>query len=75
LNGRRVPLIGRVSMDMITVDLRTQPQARIGDRVVLWGAGLPAEEIAAHAGTIGYQLLTGVTPRIPRIEVAHAEAA
>lgn len=73
LNGRRVSLIGRVSMDMITLDLRAQPDARVGDPVVLWGAGLPVEEIAARAGTIGYSLLCGVTPRIPRVEAsAHA---
>ena len=73
LNGRRVSLIGRVSMDMITLDLRAQPDARVGDPVVLWGAGLPVEEIAARAGTIGYSLLCGVTPRIPRVDAsAHA---
>lgn len=75
LNGRRVPLIGRVSMDMITLDLRTQPEARIGDPVVLWGPGLPVEEIAAAAGTIGYELLCHVAKRIPRVETAAAEGA
>ncbi len=70
VNGRRVPLIGRVSMDMITVDLREQPGASIGDPVVLWGAGLPVEEIAARAGTIGYELLCHVTPRVSRVELA-----
>lgn len=69
LNGRRVSLIGRVSMDMITLDLRTQPQARIGDPVVLWGPGLPVEEVAGGAGTIGYELLCHVAKRIPRIEL------
>ena len=68
VNGARVPLIGRVSMDMITVDLRTQPQARVGDPVVLWGVDPPVDEIAALAGTISYELLCCVTPRIPRIE-------
>lgn len=72
LNGERVPLIGRVSMDMITVDLRTQPEAKVGDPVVLWGRDLPVEEVAAHADTIGYTLLCGVTPRIPRLEWAPA---
>jgi alanine racemase len=67
LNERRVPLIGRVSMDMLNVDLRGQPQARVGDPVVLWGQGLPAEEIAARAGTIAYELFCGVTQRV-RIE-------
>jgi alanine racemase len=69
VNGSRVPLIGRVSMDMITLDLRTQPQARVGDPVVLWGAGLPVDEVAAAAGTIGYELLCQVAERIPRTVV------
>ena len=68
INGRRMPLIGRVSMDMITVDLRSQPKTKIGDPVVLWGKGLPVEEVAPYANTIGYTLLCGVTPRIPRRE-------
>lgn len=69
LNGKRLPLIGRVSMDMITLDLRTQPEARIGDPVTLWGRGLPAEEIAEAAGTIAYELFCGVTSRVEFIEV------
>nr|VFK58653.1 MAG: alanine racemase [Candidatus Kentron sp. TUN]VFK67403.1 MAG: alanine racemase [Candidatus Kentron sp. TUN] len=64
LNGKRVPLIGRVSMDMITLDLRTQPDARIGDQVIAWGKGLPVEEIARLSGTIGYELVCGVTRRV-----------
>ncbi len=67
VNGNRVPLIGRVSMDMITLDLRRQPAARVGDPVVLWGEGLPVDEVAAHAGTISYELLCQVTERIPRV--------
>ena len=69
LNGRRVPLIGRVSMDMLTVDLRNQPDARVGDPVVLWGEGLPVEEIAQAAGTIAYELLCGVTSRVAMREI------
>lgn len=64
VNGERVPLIGRVSMDMIMVDLRQQPNAKVGDEVILWGEGLPIEEIAIAAGTIGYELLCGVTKRV-----------
>jgi alanine racemase len=64
VNGRRVPLIGRVSMDMITVDLETQPDAKPGDPVCLWGKDLPVEEIALHAGTIPYTLVCGVTQRV-----------
>jgi alanine racemase len=72
VNGHAVPLIGRVSMDMITLDLRTQPQARIGDRVVLWGQGLPVDDIARCAGTISYELLCHVAERIPRVTPNHA---
>lgn len=66
VNGKRVPLIARVSMDMLCVDLRTQPDARCGDPVCLWGAGLSVEEIAAAAGTIPYELLCRVTARVAR---------
>lgn len=68
VNGGRVPIVGRVSMDMVTVDLRSLPDAKVGDPVVLWGAGLPVEEIAALSGTIAYELLCCVTARVPRIE-------
>lgn len=64
VNGERVELIGRVSMDMICVDLRSQPDAKPGDKVILWGEGLPVDEIADKAGTIGYELLCGVTERV-----------
>ncbi len=67
VNGRRSQLIGRVSMDMICVDLRRQPEARPGDPVVLWGEGLSAEEVAAAAGTIAYELFCQLTPRVRRI--------
>ena len=69
VNGQRVPLIGRVSMDMITVDLRSQPQAQVGDAVVLWGKGLPVEEIARCASTIPYELLCGVARRVEFVEM------
>jgi alanine racemase len=66
VNGRVVPLIGRVSMDMVCVDLRSQPDARAGDPVQLWGGGLPVEALAARAGTISYELLCNVSQRVPR---------
>ena len=74
VNGKRAPLIGRVSMDMITVDLRGRPDAQVGDPVVLWGQGLPVEEIAAHAGTIAYELLARMPKRVPRVQVNRGEA-
>jgi len=69
VRGQRVPLIGRVSMDMVTLDLTDCPEAEVGDAVTLWGEGLPVEEIARHADTIPYVLLCNVTPRVKRIEV------
>ena len=68
VNGVRASLIGRVSMDLITLDLRNHPGARIGDPVVLWGRGLPVEEVAMHADTIGYELTCGVTRRVRFVE-------
>ena len=68
VNGQRVPLIGRVSMDMITVDLETQPNAKPGDPVTLWGDGLAVEEIALCADTIPYTLVCGVTQRVQIVE-------
>lgn len=64
VNGRPAPRAGRVSMDMICVDLRDQPDAKPGDPVTLWGEGLPVERIAAAAQTIGYELLCRVTARV-----------
>lgn len=64
LNGQRVPIIGRVSMDLMTVDLRSQPQAAVGDELILWGGGLPVEEIAEAAGTISYELTCSITRRV-----------
>lgn len=68
VNGQRVPLIGRVSMDMITVDLETQPDAKPGDPVTLWGDGLAVEEIALCADTIPYTLVCGITQRVQIVE-------
>lgn len=69
VNGQECELVGRVSMDMLTVDLSRQPNAQIGDPVVLWGEGLPVERVARASGTSAYEILTRMTPR-PRIEVS-----
>jgi alanine racemase len=69
VNGHRAPLAGRVSMDMITVDVTDVPGVQVGDRVVLWGEGLPVGEIASHAGTIGYELTTRMPARTPRVVI------
>jgi alanine racemase len=64
INGRRAPVVGRVSMDMISIDLTDLPVAHPGDRVVLWGDDPPVEEVAQCAGTIAYELLAGMSPRV-----------
>jgi alanine racemase len=68
VDGIRAPIVGRVSMDLLAIDLRGLPQARVGDPVVLWGRDLPIEEVAAAAGTIGYELACGITRRVRFVE-------
>jgi alanine racemase len=68
VDGVRTGIAGRVSMDMITVDLTPIPQARIGSRVELWGSALPIDEVANAAGTIGYELMCALAPRVPVVE-------
>jgi alanine racemase len=63
--GKKVRMAGRVSMDMITVDLTDTPEAGVGSPVVLWGEGLPVDDVAAAAATVGYELLCAVAPRVP----------
>lgn len=64
VNNKRSCLLGRVSMDMICVDLSQQDTAQVNDSVILWGEGLPVEEVAESAATIAYELLCGVTSRV-----------
>jgi alanine racemase len=69
VDGVRVPLVGRVSMDMITVDLSTVPRAAVGSAVELWGTQVPIDEVANAAGTVGYELMCALAARVPVIEV------
>jgi alanine racemase len=68
VKGARAGIVGRVSMDLVTIDLRGVADARVGDRVILWGGELPVENIAAHAGTISYDLTCGMTRRVLFVE-------
>jgi alanine racemase len=68
LNGKPTDIIGRVSMDLMTLDLRGQPDAKPGDPVVLWGEDLPVETVASHAATIGYELVCSITRRVRFVE-------
>ncbi|MBG6222121.1 MULTISPECIES: alanine racemase [unclassified Janthinobacterium] len=65
VDGVRTGLIGRVSMDMLMVDLTHVPGARVGSSVTLWGQGMPIDEVAMAAGTIGYELMCALAPRVP----------
>jgi alanine racemase len=65
VNGSEVSLTGRVSMDMLAVDLRKAPQAKTGDRVILWGEGLPVEKVAGYTASNVYELLCNARSRSP----------
>jgi alanine racemase len=65
IRDQRAALVGRVSMDMIAVDVTGIEGVAVGTPAVLWGAGLPVEEVARHAGTIPYELLCSVSQRVP----------
>ncbi len=64
VNGRRVPLVGRVSMDLLTVDLGPDATERSGAEVTAWGAALPVETVAQHLGISPYELVTRLTGRV-----------
>ena len=65
VNGKKARLAGRVSMDLITVDISELPEANVGSPVVLWGEGLPVDDVARAASTVGYELLCAVSQRVP----------
>jgi alanine racemase len=66
VQGQATRVVGRVSMDMLTVDLSALPDAGVGSNVILWGDDLPIDDVAAAAGTIGYELMCGLTSRVRR---------
>jgi alanine racemase len=68
VGGRLTRALGRVSMDMLCVDLNDIEDARVGARAVLWGEGNPVEKVAEAAGTVGYELLCALAPRVRTIE-------
>lgn len=72
VDGRRSRTLGRVSMDMLAVDLSDAPQAGVGTPVILWGDGLPADEVATAAATISYELFCALAPRVP-VVIAEAD--
>jgi alanine racemase len=70
VNGQMAPLAGRVSMDLITVDVTAVPHVAIGTKVELWGKQLGVNHVASAAGTIGYELLTRMPARLPRVYIS-----
>jgi len=70
VGGVRATTAGRVSMDMITVDLANVPDARVGTPVTLWGDGIPIDDVAVPAGTVGYELMCALAPRVPVVEAS-----
>jgi alanine racemase len=66
--AKRTRTVGRVAMDMLFADLSGIPEAAIGSPVTLWGEGLSADEVAASAGTVSYELLCALSPRVPVVE-------
>ena len=70
VEGGRTATAGRVSMDMITVDLTPVPSAKVGSPVVLWGEGMAVDEVAIASGTVGYELLCAVAARVPMLDAA-----
>ncbi len=69
INGRIVPIVGRVSMDLMTVDLGADATDKVGDEAILWGEQLPVEIVASHIGTIAYELVTKLTQRVHKYYV------
>lgn len=69
VDGVRTRVVGRVSMDMLTVDLTNTPRAEVGSVVELWGRQVPVDEVAQAAGTVGYELLCALAPRVPVVTV------
>ena len=67
VKGKRAPVVGKVSMDMISIDITECETIHIGEEVELWGKHLPVEQVAAHCNTIAYELVTRVGPRVPRM--------
>jgi alanine racemase len=67
VRGRRAPVVGRVSMDLVTIDVTDIPEARFGDEVVLLGDDISVEELARRAGTISYEVFCRITKRVPRV--------
>jgi alanine racemase len=72
INGRAVPIVGRVSMDLVVIDLGLEAKDQCGDKVELWGENMPIEHVANAAGTIPYELTIQLTSRVKRVAMFEA---
>ena len=69
INGQKAKIVGRVCMDQITVDVSNIEKVEIGDEVILFGKDLPVDALAQKVGTINYEIVCGISKRVPRIKV------
>jgi alanine racemase len=67
VRGKRAPVVGRISMDLVTINVTNIPDARFGDEVILLGDQIPAEELANRTGTISYEVFCRIGKRVPRV--------
>jgi alanine racemase len=67
IHGQRFPLLGRVTMDQVMIDVTEGPAVTEGDEVEMFGPTIPVAEIAAKASTISWEIFTGITPRVTRV--------
>jgi alanine racemase len=67
IRGKKIPVVGRVCMDLTMIDVTDAGDLQLGEKVLLWGPGLLAEDVAAQAGTISYELFCAVSARVPRV--------
>jgi alanine racemase len=67
VEGKLAALVGRVSMDMVTIDVTNHTTVRVGSEAQLWGSHVAIDEVANRAGTIGYELMSKITNRVPRV--------
>jgi alanine racemase len=72
VRGRRAPVVGRVSMDLVTIDVTDISDAAVGDEVVLLGDGITAEELAKRSQTISYEVFCRISARVPRRYRGHS---
>ena len=67
IDGKKADIIGRICMDQMSVDVTDIPNVKMGDEVILFGKDLPVDNLADICGTINYEIICGISPRVPRV--------